>query len=514
MRSLSTQVLIIGGGVTGLGIAWDACLRGLKVLLIEQGDIAEGTTGRYHGLLHSGGRYALTDPKTAVDCSTENKTLRRIAPGAIEATGGLFLTLPQDPPDYSERWLQGVKALRLPVDEIQPSQSLHLEPSLNSGVMRAFLVDDAALDSFYLLHSLLISVRALGGQVWLRHRVERLLLESEKVVGARVVDLSTGEQTSVGAEIVVNSTGPWLSEITAMAGIELQMVLSKGVLLAMTSRLNNTVLNRCRPPSDGDIVVPVGPVSILGTTDTRVQSPTDHRIKPKAIDLLLSEGEVLLPELRRHRPLRAWAGIRSLLAQGSKRGRALRRGNIILDHQEEDRVAGLVSVSSGKLTTFRLVAEKVVDLLCTKLLISEQSSSSTTELITPRSGNRSHSRTTQLPITNGDSTNLICECEGVDQQSVEEAILESKDLNLDDIRRDLRLGMGPCQGGFCAYRTVGIASRVAPWIKAEKSLAAFVLERWKGVQPLGWGRTLRQIELNRRIYFELLCLQESTGENH
>ena len=72
MTTRSTQLLVIGGGATGLGVAWDACLRGLSVTLVEQGDLGQGTSGRYHGLLHSGGRYVLSDPASAADCRREN----------------------------------------------------------------------------------------------------------------------------------------------------------------------------------------------------------------------------------------------------------------------------------------------------------------------------------------------------------------------------------------------------------------------------------------------------------
>src|SRR3990167_3213316 len=102
--TISTQLLVIGGGATGLGAAWDACLRGLKVILVEQSDLGQGTSGRYHGLLHSGGRYVLSDPISARDCAAENAILRRIAPQAIEDTGGLFVTTPADPQEFADRW--------------------------------------------------------------------------------------------------------------------------------------------------------------------------------------------------------------------------------------------------------------------------------------------------------------------------------------------------------------------------------------------------------------------------
>ena len=93
---METDVLIIGGGATGAGLAWDLALRGVRVVLAEMGDLATGTSGRYHGLLHSGGRYAVRDAESAKECIDENRIVRRIAPEAIEPTGGFFVLCPGD----------------------------------------------------------------------------------------------------------------------------------------------------------------------------------------------------------------------------------------------------------------------------------------------------------------------------------------------------------------------------------------------------------------------------------
>ena len=100
----STQVVIIGGGATGAGILWDLALRGIPALLLEQADIANGATGRCHGLLHSGGRYVVKDQETARDCLAENRIVKAIAPNCVEDTGGLFVQLPGDDPAFFERW--------------------------------------------------------------------------------------------------------------------------------------------------------------------------------------------------------------------------------------------------------------------------------------------------------------------------------------------------------------------------------------------------------------------------
>src|SRR3954464_9860447 len=105
--TLQTEVLVIGGGATGAGVAWDCALRGYDTVLVERKDLAEGTSGRFHGLLHSGGRYAVKDPNAAVGCIGGNVTLRRIPADCIEDTGGLFVPTPDDDPAYGDKFLEG-----------------------------------------------------------------------------------------------------------------------------------------------------------------------------------------------------------------------------------------------------------------------------------------------------------------------------------------------------------------------------------------------------------------------
>ena len=109
MVTLRTDVLVIGGGATGAGVAWDAALRGFDVVLADRKDLAEGTSGRFHGLLHSGGRYAVKDPRAAEECVAENRVLRNIAADTIEDTGGFFVTTPWDDPAYADRFAETVQ---------------------------------------------------------------------------------------------------------------------------------------------------------------------------------------------------------------------------------------------------------------------------------------------------------------------------------------------------------------------------------------------------------------------
>jgi len=162
---LRAEVLVIGGGATGAGVAWDAALRGFDVVLVERGDLAEGTSGRFHGLLHSGGRYVVKDPVAAEECVVENAILRDVIPACIEDTGGLFVTTPDDDPAYGDRFLEGCRAAKLPAEEIDVAEALRREPRLNPGIRRAFTVPDASIEVWKTVWSFARGAAAHGARI-------------------------------------------------------------------------------------------------------------------------------------------------------------------------------------------------------------------------------------------------------------------------------------------------------------------------------------------------------------
>jgi glycerol-3-phosphate dehydrogenase len=518
MPSISTQLLVIGGGSTGLGIAWDACLRGLKVILVEQNDLGQGTSGRYHGVLHSGGRYVLSDPHSARDCAIENSIVRNIVPHAIEDSGGLFVYTPTDPPDFPDRWLSACERAGVLAEEIPTQQALELEPDLSLSMKRAFRVRDASLDSFDLVHSIASAISDLGGHVKLRHKVNSLNIAKDRVTSAEVEDLKSGDTLTIGADVIVNAAGPWANRVAGLAGISLPIALGKGTMVAVANRSIHTIVSRCRPPSDGDIIVPVGTVAVIGTTDVPVEDPEDFHIQPWEIDFLLAQADILMPRFSEQRALRAWSGIRPLVRpdySGDTKTREFPRAHSILDHAEREGIEGFISVFGGKLSTFRLMAEQTLDIICNQLGFDAACTTHQTPL-DPQAPSfhrlpaRLEALSTELETQ---TPQIVCECELVTRTMIQEALEKSSSMDLDDLRRDLRLGMGPCQAGFCAYRAAGIASELSLSGPFHDGLKDFLEERWRGMRPLGWGYTLRQMELNRRIYGDIFAahrLSEST----
>ena len=279
MATLSTDVLVIGGGATGAGVAWDAALRGFNVVLADRKDLAEGTSGRFHGLLHSGGRYAVKDPRAAEECVAENRVLRNIAADTIEDTGGFFVTTPWDDPAYADRFAEGCRAAGIECEEISTAQALREEPRLNPDISRAFRVPDANVDVWKLVWGFARGAGARGAQVLPYHAAVGIHREGDQVTGARLRDTRTGEETEVRARVTVNAAGAWAGQVAALAGIDdVRILPGRGIMIAMNHRLVNTVINRCQMPTDGDIIVPIRTVCVIGTTDQHTDDPDDHTV--------------------------------------------------------------------------------------------------------------------------------------------------------------------------------------------------------------------------------------------
>jgi glycerol-3-phosphate dehydrogenase len=512
-ETLKTEVLVIGGGATGAGVAWDCALRGYDTILAERKDLAEGTSGRFHGLLHSGGRYAVKDPDAAVECIEENVILRRIAADCIEDTGGLFVTTPDDDPAYGDKFLAGCAKTGVPTEEISVAEALRMEPRLNPGIKRAFTVPDAGIDAWKTVWALANAAKSRGARVLTYHRVVDLLRDDDRVVGARLHDERSGEDVTVEAAFVLNASGAWAGQIAEMAGIEgVEIIPGKGIMIAMNHRLVNTVINRCTMPADGDILVPIRTVSVIGTTDIRVKAPDEPEVTQEEVEQMLDDGERLVPGFREARALRVWAGVRPLFqdkkASGSSRD--VTRAHTMLDHAERDGVGGFLTITGGKLTTLRLMAKDIVDAMCAQL--GDDRPCRTHEVVLPGSedrepyhlGERLRSKEAGLL-----EDQLVCECELIPRARLEETMRARETTNLDDIRRSLRLGMGPCQGGFCIYRATGILHGVEQLdaAAANASLRHFLQERWKGVWPILYGDQLRQARLDDWIFQGVLDVE-------
>ncbi|MDQ4035567.1 MAG: anaerobic glycerol-3-phosphate dehydrogenase subunit GlpA [Chloroflexota bacterium] len=510
------DVVVIGGGATGAGVLRDLAMRGLRSLLVERGDFASGTSGRYHGLLHSGARYVESDPISARHCVEENAVLRRIAPATIEATGGYFVATPDDPEDYLGRFPAACAAAGIEAEPVPLSDLFRAEPLLSREIRAAYRVPDASLEPWELVDANLASAREHGAEARRYTAVIGFERSADgRVTAVRVRDERSGDEFSVACGAVVSAAGAWAGKVAALAGAELSMSPGKGSMLILNRRMTSAVVNRLAPPGDGDILVPVHTVCILGTTDITVPDPDDAQVTRDEVDRLLRDGERLVPGLSGARVLRAYAGSRPLYDPadlGEPRhdaSREISRAHHVIDHGRRDGVGGMFSIVGGKLTTYRLMARDVVDVVAASLGVETPCRTADEPLPSPASGTPYWlgDRLAALEAAGGGNAELVCECELVTEQRLEHALDERGDSSLDDLRRTTRLGMGPCQGAFCMPRAAAVLDARRPGA-ANAPLRGFIAERFRGTRSIAWGDQLAELWLTAGIFRGVLAIGE------
>jgi glycerol-3-phosphate dehydrogenase len=500
---IRTEVLIIGGGATGVGISRDLSLRGIPSVLVERGDFASGASGRNHGLFHSGGRYAISDPEAARECIAENRILRRIAPHCIEETDGLFVSLPEDGLYFRDQFLRACKEAEIPATLCSHDEALALEPELNPGLLSTVKVPDGSIDPFTLILENVRDAEKHGARFFLHTEITSLILNGEKIKGIRTKDLTHGEEYSIYASYLINATGAWANQFLRFAGLHIGMALSKGTMLITNRRLNQRVINRCRRPSDGDIIVPNDTVSILGTTSLHSEDVENFEVTPSEVSLLIKETSKMIPAIKETRLIRAYAGIRPLF-QSEEKGddRAISRGFALIDHEKKDGLKNFITITGGKLVTYRLMAEKTSDLICQKMGVDVSCSTHMRPL--PGAAERVSLKDQLKKIGQSglkDRGEIICDCELVPRDEVEKFLKEEKVKNFQDLLHRTRLAKGTCQGGFCVYRLLGVLHDLKMGeVDSNTVLKGFLEERWKGIRPILWGTSIKEEELIESIY--------------
>ncbi|MBR4782591.1 MAG: anaerobic glycerol-3-phosphate dehydrogenase subunit A [Bacteroidaceae bacterium] len=500
------DVIIIGGGITGMGTARDCSMRGLKTLLLERDDFATGATGRNHGLLHSGARYAVGDSESAAECIAENMILRQIAPGCIEQHDGLFISLPEDDLGYQTRLMAACRRCGIPADIIDPEEAKRIEPTVNPALIGAVRVPDGSIDPFRLVQANELDARLHSADILSYHEVVGMITRNGRVEGVEVRDNRSGEQFSIRSQVTVNAAGIWGMVIARMAGVEVKMFPGKGALLIFANRLNKMVINRCHKASNGDILVPDGQVTILGSTSDRVPigECDDMHVTPEEVKTLLREGTKMVPTLANTRILRAYAGVRPLVADDDDAsGRGISRGIVCIDHEKRDGLAGFITITGGKLMTYRLMAERATDMVCAKLNIERRCETARIPLPELTAGSRTMSRRGMTSTLSPKARGLyVCECHKVTLSEITDTILSGEAETLIQLRRRCRLGMGKCAGRFCALRAARLMCSVGnkDAMLSMQDLADFIRERWKGISPIAWGTTLADGQYMASVY--------------
>jgi len=376
LREEQFDVLVVGGGITGAGIARDAAMRGLKTALVERDDFASGTSSRSSRLVHGGVRYLEHGHLHLVfESSRERRTLLRIAPHLVRP---LRFTWPVYRDARVPLWKLGaglfiydalavfrnVKGHRL----LTAKETWGEEPALSRlNLVGGASYYDASTDDARLTLANVIAAEELGCAAVNHAAVVRLIRERERIAGAIVRDDGDEAEVSVRARVVVNATGPWTDTLRAMDGDARAHAVraTKGVHIAVPrERLATHAALTLLSPIDGRVMfaLPSSSTTIVGTTDTPTDDVPDRvRASREDVEYLLAAANHFFPAARLTPAdvVAAWAGIRPLVASGFTRdpARASR------EHRIDQSASGMISVSGGKLTTYRSMAAEVVDVV-------------------------------------------------------------------------------------------------------------------------------------------------------
>ena len=345
-----TDVIVIGAGSTGMFVALDLSLRGASVVVLDGQGIARGTSGRFHGLLHSGARYAVDDKKAAVECAAECATISRMARHAVFDSGSYFVAFKGDDDAYIDSFRKALKDTNIKSEEVTVSSLLEREPKISKDAYCTIAVPDMVVDPFRLLAGAAHMAKSKGAAFHLHSKVTG-------ITKSGIVKTSDG--LALNGRLIVNAAGPWAGQVASLLGNELGLMPTIGLMLVYRPRLVNVVVNHLRPPSDGDIVLPFYDTNILGTTAQVVEDMDNVTIDDEGLRDLVYEGSKMIPDLKTTGHSRFYWSARPL-PEGLSPREISRDFEIVDDNP-------LVTILGGKLTTCRLIGEEVSDLVSRRL---------------------------------------------------------------------------------------------------------------------------------------------------
>ena len=364
------HAVVIGAGFSGCAVAHDLMLRGFECTVLERGEIASGTSGRTHGLLHSGGRYCVTDQEAAIECIDENIILRKIAAQCIEFNGGFFVASSDQDLEFASKFEEGARACHIPIEKLSPQEVLRIEPELTPRVLLAYSVPDGSFDPLRLALAFAASAHRNGACFKPFHEVEGLVINGQgHVTGVKTWNRADNSHILISADIVINATGAWAEKIAEMAHSHVPVIPSPGIMVAYDRRLSQHVINRLMDPGDGDIIIPQRRMMVVGTTSFEVKDPDYIPILDDQVSQMNACAVELLPGLRSAKMRGIYMSARPLIGS-SDEGRSLSRTFKCYDHQENEGIGSFVTITGGKATTCRAMAEKTADLVCQKIGIS------------------------------------------------------------------------------------------------------------------------------------------------
>jgi glycerol-3-phosphate dehydrogenase len=370
------DILIIGGGIFGAGVARDAALRGMRVALIDKGDFASGTSSRSSKLIHGGFRYLEQFAFGLVaEACCERQVLQTIAPHLVHPQPFLFPVYKGDPRSLVKlRVGMTLYDLMSRSHNVSRHQALSTECTLTkepalarSGMRGSVLFYDCQEDDARLCIETISHAAHCGAVCNNYCELTGFIVRENRITAARVMDqLGSGEDFEIAARVFINAAGPWVQSVAKLSPIkssDVGLSPTKGVHVLLP-RLTQQHAIAFQSRRDGRImfIIPWGDCSIVGTTDTDWRGdPAEVRAEPADVEYLLHEVRSILPDspAKLSDVITTFAGVRALVRSDKSNPSNRPREHRVMQHGEN-----LLSIVGGKYTTHRAIAQEVVDKTC------------------------------------------------------------------------------------------------------------------------------------------------------
>jgi len=515
------DVVVIGGGVTGAGVARDLSLRGLSVLLLEKGDWGAGTSGASSWMIHGGPRYLEFDWDTTRLSTQDAGYIVTIARNFVSRVVFIIPVLPHD-----KNNIERMETAMEVYDRFQPLKHAHphrrltaeearqAEPGLSPEVIGAVTMEEWGVDPHRLVFANVEDALAHGARALNHTRVTELIRDGGKVIGVRYTG-SDGGQSEARARVVVNATGPWSPEVGAMAGVDVQLRPAKGIHIVYPHRISNFAISAESVDGRDLLMVAHAGFTLLGTTDDDFYGDLDSvDVVEDEVDYLIQAFERVFPSIRHYRPVRTTTGVRPTLFKWRRYEDELSRRYEVIDHSREG-ADGFITIAGGKLSMYRLMAEETSDAVCKKLGHQAECTTATKPLpgneadpepaavLAARCGipalaaiklQTRHGSSSEKVLDEGGTSRILCRCEPVTEAELVYATRHEQVRTLADAFRRVGIAAGPCAGAACILRAAEVVGAELGWSASQRFDAAreFVRGAWLGRAPvlghIGWAQ--------------------------
>lgn len=487
------DLVVIGGGVNGSGVARDATMRGLRVALFERNDLAFGASGNSSGMIHGGPRYLTYDPAVTRTSCEDSGHIQAIAPHLlfripflypVERQGGgkrgrIMYELIDgffEAYDAYQPLKRGKQHARLTTDEMR-----QLEPGMVGDLIGGFSFDEWGIDGTRLVVANVVDAMERGAKAFVSTTVERIERhpESGEPVAVHYRDRINGKTGRLSTRAVVNATGAWSPITASLSGLPADRARvrpGKGIHVVYDRRLTNYAVTCSTIDGRQIFLEPWQNMSVIGTTDDDYYGDLDDvHATSEEVRYLVQGVARLFPQIREARAIGTYAGVRPTLYKYGPTEDALSRDHRIIDHTAHG-APGMYSMVGGKLASYRLFAEEMCDVLAQRFQLGTPGYSHKSALpggdkvvdsgklarrleidavagrrLVYRHGSRAL-RIEERIEKNPREAVTVCPCEPVLEAEVRYAVTHELARSVADVSRRTRLGLGACGGMRCAAR--------------------------------------------------------------